>query len=152
MGRNGTALLPSGLSVVTPIDGGGFAFPTVAADGSISYTFSFDATYKGVPLTNAGLAETLGLPTRSVLGWLMGPAPNNGGQPQKPLLTGVPTPPNPVLKYANCSAAARSQAEDAEFAGNGYECWGIVGCGHWLSWNWSPSAGMRPYALCNRRV
>ena len=117
LGRNGTALLPSGLSVVTPIDGGGFAFPTVAADGSISYTFSFDATYKGVPLTNAGLAETLGLPTGSVLGWLMGPAPNNGGQPQKPLLTSVPTPPNPVLKYANCSAAARSQAEDAEFAG-----------------------------------
>jgi hypothetical protein len=40
--------------------------------------------------------------------------------------------------------------------------WGVFGdendsedntyCGHWLSWNWSPSAGMRPYALCNRRV
>jgi RHS repeat-associated protein len=136
LGSNGTALLPSGLSVVTPIDGGGFAFPTVAADGSISYTFSFDATYKGVPLTNAGLAETLGLPTGSVLGWLMGPAPNNGGQPQKPLLTGVPTPPNPVLKYANCAARVGSQAkrnsaivEVASAVGLGNGVLGCVGTG-----------------------
>jgi len=61
LGGNGTALLPSGLSTVTQVDGG-FAFPTVAADGSINYSFSFDAAYKGVPLTNAALAEILGLP------------------------------------------------------------------------------------------
>ena len=88
LGGNGSAALPSGLSTVTPVPGG-FAFPSAAADGSISYSFSFSATYNGVPLTNAGLVETLGLPTGSVLGWLMGPGANNG------------TPTTPVIQQNN---------------------------------------------------
>jgi RHS repeat-associated protein len=48
---------------VTAVNGAGFAFPSVGADDSISWSFSFAATNKGVSLTDAALAEMLGLPT-----------------------------------------------------------------------------------------
>jgi RHS repeat-associated protein len=62
LGYNGLATLPFGIGSVTSI-AGGFAFASVGPDNSISYTYSFDAYYNGVPLSDAALTETLGLPT-----------------------------------------------------------------------------------------
>jgi hypothetical protein len=48
---------------VTSVRGGGFAFSSLGADNSISWSFSFPTVYAGIELTNAALAETLGLPS-----------------------------------------------------------------------------------------
>ena len=50
------------------IPGVGFAFPSYGDDDSISWSFSFSATEKGITLTDAALAEVLGLPTNYSFG------------------------------------------------------------------------------------
>src|SRR2546429_10019400 len=47
------------------IPGAGWAFPSMAADDSTSWSLSFSATYKGIQLTNAALTEALGLSGKS---------------------------------------------------------------------------------------
>jgi RHS repeat-associated protein len=64
LGGNEVAALPPGMSTVTSINGG-YYFPTVDANGNLGYSFTFEATYKGVTLTDAALAEMLRLPTTS---------------------------------------------------------------------------------------
>lgn len=47
----------------------GFAFPRVEANGDLNWSFSFPTVYSGINLTNAALAETLGLPSNISQGW-----------------------------------------------------------------------------------
>ncbi|HET9409269.1 MAG TPA: RHS repeat-associated core domain-containing protein [Candidatus Sulfotelmatobacter sp.] len=56
----------------------GFAIASYGADGSISYSFSFGATYGGVQLTDAAIAEILGLPTSVSTVTNSGSSTNNG--------------------------------------------------------------------------
>jgi RHS repeat-associated protein len=63
LGFNGLAELPPGVSAGANPVPGGFAFPQVDAAGNISYSFSFSMMGRGgVPLTDAAIAEVLGLP------------------------------------------------------------------------------------------
>ncbi len=62
--QNGTAVnCPN--CVATSIPGAGWAIPSVAADDSISWSFTFSATTSsGKPITPAALTERFGLPTQ----------------------------------------------------------------------------------------
>jgi hypothetical protein len=63
----------------TPIPGtGGFGLPSYGADGSVNWSFSFPNVWGGVELTNAALAEALGLPTDDGSGDGTGGGPGAG--------------------------------------------------------------------------
>jgi RHS repeat-associated protein len=116
LGGNSVAALPSGLGTITPVEGG-FAFPSVAADGSVNYSFSFGNQYSyanGTLLTNAYWTEVLGLPTGLEL-----LAANNGTFAGFPLAAGSPTAliGNNYIRYQECvqggmtAAGAKGGAE-----------------------------------------
>jgi hypothetical protein len=64
LGSNGIGALPPGITYGMAVPGG-FAFAQVDATGELLWGFSFQQTSNGVTLTNAALAEMLGLPTGS---------------------------------------------------------------------------------------
>jgi hypothetical protein len=67
LGSNAFGFLPAGMSTVTPVPGG-YVFPSIGADGSISYSFSSDYTFRhsdgSLQAMNPDwVAEYFGLPT-----------------------------------------------------------------------------------------
>lgn len=65
LGGDSTDVCPFNNCGPIPIPGHGFAFPSMGMDGSMNWSFSFSAEYKSSILTDAALAEMLGLPIGS---------------------------------------------------------------------------------------
>jgi len=97
-GETGTVI--NGDLNAVAVRGAGWAFPSVGANNSLNWSFSFSAAYNGQTLTNAGLAETLGLPTGTLAS-----AANNCQAPfpcnTPSSVTQPPSPKQPSRKYSD---------------------------------------------------